>query len=413
MKKGIIKNSLKNLATIVVTASLTLGGGIALTYRGFDEDLLNNKKYMDKVEEELGANMKIMNLHNDKNEKLQNPNKITRLAPNSSKKIYINIGDEISEQTKGNIRQVIDEMNEVFDVINDKYNFTECDNESFKKYKAKEKTTISFNYKQLDDDLSGEERSREQKRHSLWSDDEEVYIVGSSIYLNEQDFVDMPNESQLFIIKHEFLHALGFADIYGNYSDETSVMNVGMTGVSHLTSPNDLRMLYVAYGDKHLNMFGFYDQEKMDKVKKIMDDYEFKYYEYLINKVKEKTGKTFQKITSEDLKERGFKKERIVQKYEDGRYKYEDLIFIIKGDKYEYYDADGNYQVKDLIIGDDYVILPNVWYTKQQAEEVVVDDFLVLLKDENGLNLYDVSWIQKLEDGTLDVSHGQIEFYLR
>lgn len=383
MKKGLLKNILKTATTFTVTASVTLSSLLMLNYKKLDGDLIGNQKYMDKVEEELGANMKIMELL------AQNvtfsEGKIIRLVPNSSKKIHINIGDEISDRVKGHIRQVISEMNEVFDFINDDYNFVECSKEEFDKYRSGGETSISFNYTDIErEETHGITKSEIKNKTSLWDKDDSFYIVGASVYFDDSRFDELSDTSQLTIIKHEFLHTLGFGDIYQGYKDETSMINIGIVGLSTHLSPNDLKMLYVAYGTYHLNKFGFYDQGKMDKAKALIDEYEVKYYATLMNALSGGMKGNFQTITNEDLKEQVFEK--------DG------LKITIKDGKYSYIDKYGVPQSGKLIVGENYVVLSDVQIPQSVSfvplkepvyqENLYKNDFLVLLKDENGLNIY-------------------------
>lgn len=400
MKKGFIKKALKKVSMVVVTTSLILGAGVMLTYKNFDEDLLDNKKYMDRVEEELGANMKIMEMHGEV-VAFPGEEEIVRLAPNSDGKIPVNIDDKMSERAKENIRQVLDEFNEIFTHINDNYNFVECSESELENRKAKEDSTIKFDYTTFDSDLiHGKTQSKVISKNKLWDRySKAFYITDSSILFDESRFDELTDDSQLTIIKHEILHTLGFADIYSEYFDETSMVNVAIGGVSTKISPNDLKMLYVAYGNKHLNKFGVYDQEKMDEVKKMIDTYEEKYYQYLISKLVDYSDRSFQKIENDDL-------------INGQTFEKNGVTFTINDGKYFYTDKFGEQKSGNLILGENYVVLPDIQMVKIKTasaplknfseEKEYYNDFYVLLKDENGLNIYDFDYVHTESDNMID-----------
>lgn len=67
MKRGLFRKIIYGTTLFALSTSITFTSLSALTYQRFDEDLLDNKKYMDKVEEKLDANMKIMELYDIEN----------------------------------------------------------------------------------------------------------------------------------------------------------------------------------------------------------------------------------------------------------------------------------------------------------------------------------------------------------
>lgn len=407
--KRVTKLILKSSATFMVTCAITLSSFITLTYKALDEDLLDNKKYMDKVEEELGANMKIMEMHGE-SVSYPGSREIIRLAPNSDGIIPVNIDGKISQRTKSNIQQALGEFNELFTHINDDYNFVECSEEELEKRKEEGDSTIKFDLTKFESNaIQGLTQSKVMYQNNLLKKGKQAfYISDSTVSFDETRFDELTDDSQLTIIKHEILHTLGFADIYSNYFDETSLVNVNIGGVSTHISPNDFKMLYVAYGNKHINKFGFYDQEKMDEVKKMIDEYEVKYYQYLISTLTNYTGGSFQKIENNDL-------------VNGQTFEKKGITFTIKDGEYFYTDKYGEQRSGKLIYGDNYVVLADVQRPKttlaalktQNEEREYYNDFYVLLKDEKGLNIYDFEYVHKQADNPVDKFVRDLEVSMR
>lgn len=385
MKSGLLKDVARGIATFTLTFAVGFSAVAVVGYKKLDEDLLDNTKYMDKVKEELGVNMKIMEMYGDKTYK--NNLGIVRLRPNSNKKIHVNISDDISERAKGNIRQVLGDMNETFSHINDKYNFQECSEEDFEKYRQKDKTTIKFEYTKFDDDsIQGEAENTSGFKFDMFFKERGWYFSNSTIYFDQERFDQLTDASQLFTIKHELLHTLGFYDTYEEYKDETSMMNVTFAGLTTVLSPNDLKMLYVAYGDKHINKLGFYDQEKMDKIKKMIDDYEVKYYDYLISGMKNEIDWPFQSMSKDEYTNTVMKRDGATITVNNGEFTYTE---------------DGKTQTGKIIEGGDYVILPNIILTSPYDKTTPYNDFLVLLKKDGKIKCYN-----------FDIYHGENTEYV-
>lgn len=368
-KKDIYKRILCGITTCSLgIASLTMGG-----CSNSNNDLIGNNEYQDMVTEQLDANMTIMDLFGKGDYADDN---IVRLRPNSENKIYLYLDDSLSERTAKNVKQVIDEMNELFSCINDTYCFEECDYESYENYKDNNKTVISFAYDELEEKVQGRTISKRGGIRNFngfkW-----LYINSSTIYFNEAVFDRFTNDSQLYLITHEFLHTLGFGDIYeDNYKDELSLMNTRMNGISSILSPNDFKMLYVAYGNKHINEDGTFNQSKMDEIKKLIDDYEKLYYEKLMNTLKGEFDITYEDISSDELSNLTFTKNDATITVNNGMYTY------IKN---------GEVQAGKIVVGENYVILPDIFMSDANIIENKRNDFLVLLKPEGGnIECYDV-----------------------
>lgn len=192
----------------------------------------------------------------------------------------------------------------------------------------------------------------------------------------------------MLVLKHEFAHALGFADIYDLYGDETSIVNAGLNGLSTHLSPNDFKMIYVAYGNKHINKNGSYSQEKMDEVKQIIKNYESKYYSCLIDKIKDIIKKT----NSTNINKNDITSSQKISKDEvDGlTFTNDNAQITIVGDNFTY-ELNGEIQKGELVLGDDYIILPDIILNNPYDHQTPYNDFLVLFKTNDKIGCYNLN----------------------
>lgn len=370
---GIVKKIVCGLAV----CTIGLAGVAVLKYVNRDKDLIGNRKYQQKVVTELGADMQIMQDYSFING--YDIDKLVRLRPNDSNKIYVGVDEKISGRERENINSAISDFNNVFSNINDAYNFVVCDSEESKSYSREGNTTIDIKYSTLAQNCYGLTESCTNKFtfFSRKKSSNNVYIVGSSIYFDRNVFPKLADVTQLQIIKHEILHTLGFADLYTGYDDETSLMNIGVMGVSTKFSPNDIKMLYVAYGNKHINKDGSYNSEKMSEIKEKIDTYEKMYYKYFIDLIKNnnKNKRYFRSITEEELTDLTFSKNNATITIKNGEYTY---------------TLNGKTKTGKLIIGDDYAIIPDVKRDNRYNKGSMYNDFLILTKHKSKIECFDL-----------------------
>ncbi len=381
MKKGIVKKLIYGLT------ACSIGFSSFAIYKGFiaNKDLLKNQSYQTEVLKQLDADMIIMqDFSYIKDGDLK---KLVRLKPNKEKEICVEISSEITDKTKNNIEKSLTEFNEIFTNINDSYNFKIYETTELKEFNKK--STISFKYKTLDKNTYGLTTAEKSKNFFFSNVDalENCYIKKATIYFDEKVFDSLSNSSQLYVIKHELLHSLGFSDLYDYYDDETSLMNVGIVGYSNVLSPNDLKMLYVAYGNKHINNDGSFNQENLDKVKFYINEYEKNYYEHLIDIIKEKTDVELENINKEEILNLSLE--------------YQKSKIQIENDKFNYsldnYSKEGN-----LICGKDYVILPDIKVKSKFKNNCLYNDFLVLFKIDGKLKCYNIDFYHFDSDKQID-----------
>lgn len=387
-------------------AALTLGG-CKTSDVNTQTDYIGNLKYQSRVMSDLDANMQIMEMFHP--EEKENSKELTRLKPNDTNKIYVGVSDDIPDRTKENINKVVEQYNKVFSYVNDAYKFETCSLPESYKYSQEDKTTINFRYSSLT------ETEIASTRHGCYFDDNKreyktTYISHAIIFLNSNFFGELIDDCQILTIKHELAHALGFADTYTIYGDETTIVNYKLNGFSTYLSPNDFKMIYVAYGNKHINKDGSYNQEKMDEVKQIIKKYENKYYDYFIGKMKKSIleGKTynnkeinisnFQKISKEEISGLTFTKN--------------DIPISIDGDKFTYV-IDGKTQAGELIAGEDYIVLPDIILKNPYDKETPYNDFLVLFKTNNKIGCYNLDIYHTTSDQDKTEDDRGVKLFIR
>lgn len=381
MKKSLIKNLIYGIT------ACSIGFSSFAIYKGFsvNKDLLKNQSYQKEVSKQLDADMIIMqDFSYIKDGDLK---KLVRLKPNKEKEICVEIPNEITEKTKNNIEKSLTEFNDIFFNINDSYNFKIYETTELNKFNKE--ATISFKYRTLDKNTYGLTTSMISKNYffSNVNNEENCYIKKATIYLDDNVFDSLSNSSQLYVIKHELLHALGFADLYDYYDDETSIMNVGMVGYSNILSPNDLKMLYVAYGNKHINNDGSFNQENLDKVKLYINEYENKFYDLIIDIIKKKTDVKLEDINKEEISNLSFE--------------YQKSKIQIENDEFNYclknYSKEGK-----IICGKDYVILPDIKVNSKFKNNCLYNDFLVLFKINGKVKCYNIDFYHSDSDNQID-----------
>lgn len=366
--KTIIKRTVANICA-GITACTSMG---AFFVKQSKIDYVKNRIYQSQVAEDLDANMQLMGqLYNYDNWRNSG---IVRLKPNDDKKIYVYVSQYVGERATKNIEKVMVEFNEIFSYINDDYHFATCNKNEYSEQKKNSNTVISFDYLYVE----------EYTRSGCMKGDHEDYVLETSsgtqtngyifnahIFLNSKIFDELDDEVQLNVIKHEFLHTLGFGDMYDGYKDETSLMNGRLRDSSCHLSPNDIKMLYVAYGNKHINKDGSYNKQKVEEIKKLIDKYEVYYYDYLMKNVKKATNTTFQPLLGDEIKNLSFEKDGATIKINDNNeFEYKKDDYLKKG---------------KIIWGEDYAILPEIVFDG-------LNNFLVLAKKDSTVECLDVKF---------------------
>lgn len=362
-----IKKIIKRTVTTIVGTTELISSACALTVKQEDYDYLKNRTYFSVVKEELDANMNLMD--NSVIDDNWRNGGILRLKPNASKEIYLYIDEKVSEDIQTKIHKVINNFNNIFDYFNDNYNFVFVDEQTFNKKLEKKKSSISFSYSQMAENVNGENHYyfNNYDLEELNETQTNAYIYKSDIYFNPDSFNNSDDNSQLRTIKHELLHSLGLNDMYYGYVDETSIMNANVRKNPAMLSPNDLKMLYCAYGNRHINSDGSFNQEKLDEVKEMFKQYEVFYYNQLIKNIKKLTNKTFKEITLSDVDSKEFIKD--------------DAQIKINGDEFEFVDGDYKRTGK-LVCCEDSLIIPDIYFDGR-------NNFLILAKTDENIECLD------------------------
>ena len=367
------KKQWKISKAIDIALTVVLGVVTSLTARKFvvsSRDYIDNAKFMPKVANELNADMQIMQFGESQFD-------LARLKPNVNNKISVYIANSVPEKTREVIKNSLSYYNGIFDYINDDYNLEVCSYPEFFANKAITNSTIKFEYKVIDNTEYGKNNFKVNKTliNKLINPDgvnKNVYIVDSTIYLNKTYFDKMNAYEQESVINHELLHSFGFKDTYEGYNDETSLINTNFSGVINEISPNDYKMLYTAYGKKHINSDGSFNQEKMNEVKAHITEYEDKYYEKLVSIIKEEVGVEFEKIETQDIQNFTGQSRNICVELDE------------TGKNFSFYDRYvGNSGAGRVIIGEDYAILPDIKSNNY-------NDFYILLKHNSKVKIYNI-----------------------
>lgn len=367
------KNWPKKVANIALTVVIgTVASFSARKIAVSNRNYIDNAKIMPKVASELNVDTHIMKCGDGEFD-------LIRLKPNLSKKVYVYIDKNVPDKARNNITRSLDKFNYLFDNINDDYNLEVCNYDEYLANKTILNSTIKFEYKTIDNNDYGKNATKINKTflHKIVDEksfNKNLYVVGSTIYLNKTYFEKMNDLEQQNVINHELLHSFGFNDTYNTeFDDETSLMNPYYTGLIKEIGPNDLKLLYLAYGKKHINNDESFNQEKMNEVKNFIYKYEDEYYKKLISFIKNETKIEFQKLSNEDIQNFAGKSGEFNVKIDK------------TGETFSYKEnIEGKTGTGRIIKGEDYVILPDIVSKNYK-------DFLILLKNKNGIKVYNLN----------------------
>lgn len=357
----------------------------------YSNSYIKNDSIIPEVAHELTVDLSI--LHNDAFN-----DQIVKLKPNNNNKVYVCVDNNVSARAKKNIANSLNYFNDIFDNINDRYNFELCDKATEIANRALANSTIHFDYKDTGNLVYGATYRNFNKpvllkaidKNSYYSN---VYSIHSNISLNQQYFDKLSDFTQESIIRHELLHVLGIEDTYVGFKEEASLLNVNYTSVINKVSPKDLARLYVLYDEALIADGNKINQAELARVKERISDYEKGYYAEVAKIVKNKLGKTdYKTITNDDIV--GFT--TIIDNIE---------LTIGQNGQFSYTSSKGDKGTRSIIKGSNYIVLPDI-------KNGNYEDFYVILKDENGLQAYNMSIfhgegndkISPIEDNSFEIT---------
>lgn len=278
------KSFVKKIFLVLTVAYFSISGGY-LTHKA----ILSNAQYLkptSQIEADagfLGADMLVM-----KNDAINfgiNPNtgEYVRLRPNGKDEpIYVTLDQSIDDKLAGYIDKSLDYVEDIFSNINDQYKFKVVSNSEYQQKMLAGKAVIKYQKKDIaSSDAAGTCSSGSNKTFIddiLGNDKTNVYITDSVITIDEPVYNSCSEYEVLSILNHEILHCFGLGDVYSGNIDTGSFMSSQNGYFCNLISPNDFRMLYAAYGDKHLDENGNVDYKKLEEIKEKLDQYEHEYY---------------------------------------------------------------------------------------------------------------------------------------
>jgi len=276
----------KILATVLACSCAFSGFSIAKNI------IVSNKNYLKPISQaERDAEFFDADISSMKNySKLPGYKNLVRLKPNNNEPIYVCVDDNITPRVKKQINNSLDYVTDIFSEINSKYKFKIVNETEYKFRQFLGKTTIKY---QLSSDLPETTLGLNQSYKNKSKLDEifnnttnNVYNLSSIILINENHFKkEMSDNQLLYTLNHELLHSFGLNDTYVGDIDTTTYMNYSHGVFAKIISPNDYRMLYAAYCEKHINKDGSINKEKLQEINEKLDKYEEYYYNHLINKM--------------------------------------------------------------------------------------------------------------------------------
>lgn len=361
------------IGVVVSTVICSVSRGIFVSSKNY----FKNSDLIPQVTSELCTDMDLMHCS-------QRNDQIIRLKPNDDGNVCVYIADNVPQRTKQNIQSSLEYFNDIFDNVNDRFNFEVGSKAEYLADKALQKSTIKFDYKSLKNQVTGLNTHYQSwfdfpKKIFSSSKNAGVYCVSSYINLNKDYFEKFDDKMQQYTIRHEMMHSLGFDDVYDSkFDDFTTIMNVNNLYVTNEVSPSDMRRLYTAYCEDYVNADKTLNYEKLAEIREYLDNYENQYYDNVATVLKNAYSCECYEISNEELS--NFKASYgllDVKINADGKYEYD----------YNMASRDVNARSSgggDIIKGKDYAILPNI-------NTLGISRYYIVLKDEKGLNLYAVN----------------------
>lgn len=380
---GIVKNKKKHkLAKIAKIVSITTLSSAVLCQLSRSvfvsaHRYFNNNDLISQVADKLDADMGLMTYK-------KYDNQMIRLKPNDDGKISVYIAKDIPQNTHQNIENSLNYFNDIFSNINKKYNFTIVDFAKYSADKLLQKSTIKFDYKVLEENTYAVNSHIQSlfelpKKLIPESKNNGKYCISSTISLNKTYFdkVEFDDALQIHTIGHELLHSFGFADIYNKLTDFSTLMNVENMSITNEISPSDMSRLFTAYCDDYVNDDNTINYKKLDEIKDYLNNYQTSYFTHIAETLKKSFNNKVYDFSNEEL--RHF-------------YASYGLLNVkIQNDtQYEYVynknaiDPNNSFYGKGTVVkGSDFAILPKITIND-------ISRYYIILKDEKGLNLYDI-----------------------
>lgn len=303
-----------------------------------------------------------------------------RLKNNGNRPIYVYI-DDIDNNLEENIKETLNETQDLLSYINESYHFKIVSKQMDEVVKYYNQSAIRFSVEKLENTVNGDNISSFNYNPKEY---EKLYIVHSHIKINSNFLERNPSKEQIKnVLFHEILHSFGFPDLYDDeYKERLCYMNVANR--FHLLHPNDIKMLYCAYGNKHIDKEGNVDKTKLQQVKEALDKYEKYYYEKVFNDFFEQfsylePAKTNKLSSDFKLIEERFR---------------ETLIYEVKDDKYKITILDLKSNLIEEITGevlktDKYIVFKDVVFNDSSSyyccgtKKVKTSLFCAMTEEEN------------------------------
>lgn len=407
MKKIKIKKQKNKLSTLdkvtlgICLSCLTVTGSIVTK-----NTIISNKKYLKPISqierdaEFLNADMMVMErmleTHNI------NSNELIRLKPNGKDEpIYINLDKSIDSKLATHINSSLNYIEDVFSNINDNYTFKIVNDFEYNVKKAIGKTTIKYECNDIVKSNTSGTAYRTLNK-SFFDDvinnnERNLYYTDCTIVIDEKSYINYSESNILTVLNHELLHCFGLGDIYYGKVDTGSFMRAQNGYFINFISPNDFRMLYSAYGDKHLNKDGTINIKKLTEIKEKLNLYENEYYNFVAkNLIEKKDLKNIMDIDKSDFNNRGF----VTHSYYTDNNKTNSFMFKfeIKDDKAKIIIYKDNKEVQNCE--------GNIYYGKNY---MIVKDFEIITTNADGSKNFENSYYYFFKDNKSNIKVISIE----
>ena len=211
--------------------------------------------------EEVDADTSYMNRQSSNTSVVPFDTRQTRLSP-SEAPIKINIlEDGVQERVKNEFRQAVQDIDDIFDVINPAYNFEIQFEPTEDDIEAPNNIDVSF--------MTEADKEKQPKADGFWQGN--TYLKNEYGTTTSYSIIKVREESTRLIgrsysiLSHEIFHHLGLGDAY--LVDDYVTANTIMLGNQDHIRKNDVALLAGKYAD-------YSTPEKMESLKAFIDTYE-------------------------------------------------------------------------------------------------------------------------------------------
>ena len=256
-KKGYIKKWVAALVGIPIA----IGGvfvGARLTGSAVRCSTMSNSAQIEEIADEIGADLSVVN---STNKRKIFDNEYNRLKSNKDKPVYVNLGDELSEDQKQMCTDALDYVFDYLGKINSEYKYEVVDSKRVNSEFDKGNSVINFKHGNPNIVGTDGEIVKAKGRMVNYYDSFSTLLGKKANILNNVIFDnnyltndEYTNQDKLYTAIHEIMHSLGFNDVYTQENIKTTDKFCGDTFMlsslgrkTLLLTPNDYACLLAMY----------------------------------------------------------------------------------------------------------------------------------------------------------------------